>query len=114
MKINDKHKSKLQKGFAKQVTRQDLKPSYVKIKVLPIVLSWNHKSGSYKPLKQRFWNNKWNGMNLKNLYNSFTVLIVGGMYGKFTINGEGKYKLSIHGKQLLKKKRAKKIQNLTQ
>jgi hypothetical protein len=47
-------------------------------------------------------------MNLKNIYNSFSPLIVGGMYGKFTINNDGKYILSRHGKDLLRKKKLKK------
>jgi len=109
MKMNDIHKSKLHKGFEKQVSRQDKKPEYVKITVMPVILSYNRKSSSYEPLKQRFWNNKWNGMRLKNLCNSFTILRVGGMYGKFTINNEGKYKLSRHGMDLLRKKRQRKL-----
>jgi len=107
--MNIKHKSKLHKGFEKQLTRQNLKPDFPKIVVKPIVLSWSGKHGKYKPLKQRFRNNKWNEMNLKDLYNSFTILIVGGMYGKFTINKDGKYTLSRHGKDLLRKKKLRKI-----
>lgn len=108
MKMDNKHKSKLHKGFEKQRVRQDLKPEYVKIIVTPIVLSYSCKHSEYKPLKQKFWNNKWNGMNLKNLHNFFNILRVGGMYGKFTINSEGKYELSRHGKDLLRKKRQRK------
>jgi hypothetical protein len=109
MKMDNKHKSKLHKGFERQRTRQDNKPCYVKVTVTPIVLSWSCKHSEYKSLKQKFWNNKWNGMNLKNLCNSFTVTRVGGMYGKFTVNSEGKYKLSMHGKDLLRKRRQRRI-----
>lgn len=45
---------------------------------------------------------------LKKIRNSFNINIVGGMYGKFIVNSEGKYKLSMHGKSLLKKKRERK------
>jgi hypothetical protein len=106
MKMNDKHKSKLQKGFEKQVIRQNLKLDKVKI-ILPIAINLpKNFEGKYKH-SITVSNSKWNGMNLKRLYNSFTVLRVGGMYGKFTINSEGKYILSYHGKDLLRKKRMK-------
>lgn len=105
--MQDKHKSKLHKGFEKQVQRQDNKPNELKIKLpIAVKLPKNFK-GKYKH-SITVYNSKWNGMNLKNLKNSFTILRVGGMYGKFIINSEGKYKLSIHGKQLLKNKRQKK------
>lgn len=105
--MNEKHKSKLHKGFEKQCKRQDNKPEEVKIKLpIAIKLPKNFK-GKYKHYFTVF-NSQWNGMNLKNIRNSFNINRVGGMYGKFTINSEGKYKLSIHGKQLLKKKRLNK------
>ena len=104
MKMDEKHKSKLHKGFEKQCKRQDSKPEEVKIKLpIAIQLPKNFK-GKYKHYFTVF-NSKWNGINLKNIRNSFNINRVGGMYGKFIINSEGKYKLSIHGKQLLKKKR---------
>ena len=107
MKMNNKHKSKLHLGFEKQVRRQCNKPSEVKIKLpVSVKLPKNFK-GKYKH-SITVCNSQWNGMNLKNLYNSFTILRVGGMYGKFTIDANGKYKLSYHGKQLLKKKKLKK------
>lgn len=107
MKMNDKHKSKLHKGFEKQVSRQNKKPCEVKLKLpVAIVLPKNFK-GKYKH-SMTVQNSKWNGMNLKNIYNSFTILRVGGMYGKFTVNSEGKYKLSRHGKDLLIKRRQRK------
>jgi len=105
MKMLDKHKSKLHKGFLKQVKRQDLKPETVKIIVIPILLTYSYKHSEYRPLKRKFHNNKWNGMNLKNLYNRFTPTEVGCMYSKRSINKEGKYILSFHGKSVLKKKR---------
>lgn len=106
MKMNDKHKSRLHLGFAKQLTRQNLKPDNVKIKLpVAIDLPKNFK-GKYKHSITIF-NSKWNGMNLKNIYNSFTILTVGGMYGKFSINANGKYILSRHGKDLLRKKKLK-------
>jgi len=108
MKMDLKHKSKLHLGFEKQCTRQNLKPSDVKIKLpIAIKLPENFK-GKYKHCLI-VSNNKWNGMNLKTLYNRFTIIRVGGMYGKFTITQEGKYKLSMYGKKLLIKKRLKRI-----
>lgn len=104
MKMLDKHKSKLQLGFEKQVVRQQLKPSDVKIKLpIAITLPKNFK-GKYKHCI--IVNNSiWNGMNLKQLRNSFNTSVVGGMYGKFSINSDGKYILSRHGKQLLNKRK---------
>lgn len=109
MKMNPKHKSKLQLGFEKQRLRQDAKPEYVKITIQPIILSWNSKHSEYRPLKRKFWNNKWNGMNLKNLCNSFTQVQPGWLYSKKRINKDGKYVLSFHGEQILRKKKLKKM-----
>ena len=109
MKIQDKHKSKLHKGFEKQVTRQDLKPSIAKVEIVPTILTYSSKRGEYIPLKRKFFNNKWNGINLNRLYSSFNCSRVGaGMYTEITINKEGKYKLSMYGKQILHKKKLKK------
>lgn len=107
MKMPEKHKSKLHKGFDKQVQRQDRKEEEVKIKLrVAIQLPKNFK-GKYKH-SLTVSNNKWNGMNLKVLRNFFTIHRVGGMYGKFRITEEGKYVLSMYGKTLLKKKREKR------
>ena len=105
--MQEKHKSKLHKGFEKQVKRQDGKPDDKEI-ILPIAvkLPKNFK-GEYTHLIY-VNNNKWNGMNLKKLRNSFTIIRVGGMYGKFTIDQNGKYKLSMYGKKILKKKKEAK------
>lgn len=106
MKMQEKHKSKLHKGFDKQCIRQDNKPSEVKIKLpIAIKLPKNFK-GKYKHFI-KVHNSKWNGMNLKRLRSSFIIIRVGGMYSKFTITSEGKYKLSMYGKQLLRKKKLK-------
>lgn len=53
-------------------------------------------------------NNKWNGMNLKKLRNSFIIQRIGGMYGRYKINENGKFILSRHGKDLLKMKKLRK------
>jgi len=106
MKMDIKHKSKLHKGFEKQVSRQINKPDEVKIKLPTSIKLPNNFKGKYK----HFFvvrNSKWNGMNLKNLYNSFTITRVGGMYGKFSINTDGKYMLSRHGKDLLRRRKLK-------
>lgn len=104
--MNDKHKSKLHKGFEKQVIRQENKPSDVKIKLpITIKLPKNFK-GKYKHYFI-VTNSVWNGMNLKQLRNSFNTSVVGGMYGKFSINSEGKYILSRHGKDILRRKKLK-------
>lgn len=105
--MENKHKSKLYKGFEKQVRRQDAKPSEVEV-LLPnaFKLPKNFK-GTYTH-SLIVSNSKWNGMNLKCLTNSFNIIRVGGMYGKFTLTKDGKYKLSMYGKSLLRK-RMKKI-----
>lgn len=106
MKMLDKHKSKLHKGFIKQVIRQDNKLSIVKVKIIPEILSY--KDGEYKPLKQKFFNNKWNGINLKDIYLSFIQVQPNWMYSKVRINKEGKYILSIFGKNKLNKLKNKR------
>ncbi len=106
-----KHKSKLHLGFDKQVRRQRAKPEVVKIK-LPIsnLLPKNFK-GKYKHYF-RVYNSQWNGMNLMNLRNRFNVNKVGGMYGIFYINANGKYQLSRYGKERLRKKKLNKLNKL--
>jgi hypothetical protein len=111
MKMQDKHKSKLHKGFIKQVRRQDQKPSEIKINLpMAIELPKNFK-GSYKH-HIRVYNEKWNGMNLKKLCNSFSQVMPDWMYSKFAINSEGKYILSRYGKEFLKKKKLKRENKL--
>ena len=64
--MDNKHKSKLHKGFDKQCKRQDSKPYEVKIKLpIAIQLPKNFK-GKYKHYFT-VSNNKRNGMNLKNI-----------------------------------------------
>lgn len=105
----NKHKSKLLRGFEKQVIRQDNKLSEVKIKLpISIQLPKNFK-GKYK---HHFivYNSKWNGMNLKQLRNNLNYNPVnGGMYAKIRIDKTtGKAYLSMHGKDILKKKKQNK------
>ena len=104
MKTQENHKSKLHKGFEKQVKRQDAKLNEVCINLPISVKLPNNFNGDYIHCLT-VSNNKWNGMNLKKLKNSFIIIRVGGMYGKFTINQEGKYKLSRHGKDILRRKK---------
>ena len=107
---NQQHKnkyiSKNHKGFLKMVSRQRNKSTINKV-VVKGVLTYSSKKGCYVPLKTKHFNNNWNGMNLKTLFNredkettSYT-----GMYAKININKEGKYILSRYGKSILKKKR---------
>lgn len=112
MSTPEKHKSKLHKGFDKQVERQYAKPREVKIKFPKINLPKNFK-GKYKHY-MIVDNSVWNGLNLIVLRNSFNILRVDGMYGKFRINNEtGKYGLSLHGKQILRKKKEKRANDNT-
>lgn len=69
--MNPKYKSKLHKGFERQVLRQNEKPSIKYIDINPKILSFDEDEMKYSPLKKTVWNNKWNGMNLKNIANSF-------------------------------------------
>jgi len=109
MKAQYKHKSKLSKGFDKQVARQNKKPDEVKIKLPAAIQLPKNFKGKYKHFLT-VSNSKWNGTNLNELANKLRPFTrVGGMYSKFTITSEGKYKLSMHGKDILRKKRAKKI-----
>jgi hypothetical protein len=109
--MDTKHCSKLYLGFLKQVRRQDAKPSDVIIK-LPCVIELPKKfKGSYIHCLE-VSNSKWNGMNLKILRNRFNINRVGGMYGKFTITKEGKYKLSLHGKDLLRRRKLKQLKQI--
>ena len=107
---NQQHKnkyiSKNHKGFLKMVSRQNNKPLINKV-IVKDMLTYSSKKGCYVPLKIKYFNNQWNGMNLKTLLNredkettSYTS-----MYAKININKEGKYILSRYGKSILKKKR---------
>lgn len=107
MKVNPKHKSKLHKGFEKQVARQDAKPSIKYIEVKPTILSYDEEEGKYLPLKKTVWNNKWNGMNLKNIANSFSQTMPNWFNSHRRLTKNGKYKLSIRGKQYLNRKKSK-------
>ena len=88
------------------VSRQNNKPTINKV-ILKGVLTYSSKKGCYVPLKIKYFNNQWNGMNLKTLFNrenkETTPYI--GMYAKININKEGKYILSRYGKSVLEKKR---------
>lgn len=106
-----KHKSKLHRGFEKQCARQNKKPNDVKIK-LPAAIELPPKFKSKYAHHIKVSNNKWNGMNLKSLCNSFVVHRVGGMYGRFKINKDGKYILSLHGQRLLKKRRESRLRGV--
>ena len=112
---NQQHKnkyiSKNHKGFLKMVSRQNNKPTINKV-IVKDMLTYSSKKGCYVPLKIKYFNNNWNGMNLKILLNredkettSYT-----GMYAKININKEGKYILSRYGKSILKKKRENRRQ----
>lgn len=107
---NQQHKnkyiSKNHKGFLKMVSRQNNKPTINKV-IVKDLLTYSSKRGCYVPLKIKYFNNQWNGMNLKTLFNredKETTSYVG-MYAKININKEGKYILSRYGKSILKKKR---------
>jgi hypothetical protein len=104
--MNLNKRTKLQKGFDKQVERQRQKQREKTIE-LPMHpnLPKNFK-GDYKNYFT-VYNSIWNGMNLNQLRNRLYINRVGGMYGKFTIKQNGKYALSIHGKDLLRKRKLK-------
>ena len=106
---NQQHKnkyiSKNHKGFLEMVSRQNNKPTINKV-IVKDMLTYSRKKGCYVPLKTKYFNNNWNGMNLKTLLNredkettSYT-----GMYAKININKDGKYILSRYGKNILEKK----------
>jgi len=67
-----KYISKLHRGFNKQVSRQNKKESIIEIQIMPVILSYDEDENDYRPLTRKFFNNKWNGMNLKNIQNSFS------------------------------------------
>lgn len=101
-----KHSSKLYLGFCKQYIRQCNKPREKRIELPAIVLPKNFK-GDYQHYID-ISNSIWNGMNLANLKNASAPKIhIGGMYGKFSLNKDGKYSLSNYGKSILRKKREK-------
>ena len=107
---NQQHKnkyiSKNHKGFLKMVSRQNNKPTINKV-IVKDLLTYSSKKGCYVPLKIKYFNNQWNGMNLKTLFNredKETTSYIG-MYAKININKEGKCILSRYGKSILKKKR---------
>ena len=103
----EKHKSRSHKGFEKMYRRQVAKPSKVKIKFNVSSLIPKHFKGKHK-YKIVVTNSRWNGMNLITLLNRFDIHRVGGMYGKFKISVEGKYQLSRHGQDILRRKKLNK------
>lgn len=105
-----KYWTKLYIGYLKQCADQDAKPEISSIDTG--LKSFDEEKYEYGPLMQKFWNNKWNGMNLKNLRNAARVPpSTGEYYSKFSINKEtGKYRLSYDGKQRLRKRREKLAQ----
>lgn len=107
MKPPIKHYSKLYLGFCKQYKRQYDKPREVTIDLpIKIVLPKNFNGVYTHYMEVR--NSIWNGMNLNNLLRKVAPINhIGGMYGKFYINKDGKYVLSEYGRRLLKKKKAK-------
>lgn len=107
MEMNPKHKSKLHKGFIKQCVRQNLKPSDVEI-ILPPAIDLPKRFKGFYTHTISVSNNKWNGMNLKNICNSFVQTMPGWFNSHRSINKEGKYILSIRGKQYLNRKKSKK------
>lgn len=111
MEMNHAHRSRLHKGFIKQVIRQDKKPSIKYIQIYPVILSYDTEEGKYLPLCKCVFNNKWNGMNLKNIRNSFQQTMPGWFNSHRSINKDGKYILSIRGKRYFKKKSAKYNKN---
>lgn len=99
-----KHKSKLLLGFDKQCKRQNAKPSEVKIKLpIAIQLPKNFK-GKYKHY-MTVSNNKWNGMNLKNLRNNLVPTPKNSFNSYISIDSNGMHKLSVRGKNILRKKK---------
>ena len=107
MKPLKKHYSKLYLGFCKQYERQANKPREATIYLpIKIVLPKNFDGVYTHSMEVR--NSIWNGMNLNNLIRKVAPINhIGGMYGKFYINKDGKYVLSEYGRRLLKKKKAK-------
>ena len=113
MEMNPAHRSKLHKGFIKQVIRQNKKPSIKYIQIMPVILSYDEEDGGgYKPLCKTVFNNKWNGMNFNNLCNMFQQVMPNWFGSHRLINKHGKYILSMRGKQCLKRKKTKKAQLL--
>lgn len=100
--------SKLYKGFLKMVSRQNKKPEISRVPTG--IMSYSEKHGEYRELIQKHHNSKWNGTNLNCLCSSLNTSVAPttGMYTKRRINQDGKYILSMHGQQILKKKKLKK------
>lgn len=112
---NYKYWSKLYKGILKQIARQENKPLVSKVIVYPLIMSYSVKHSKYLPLKRKYYNNRFRGGKgldamHGDIYFNF-VRSVNGMYTRCLVDRiTGKYKLSTHGKQLLKSKKLKKSQ----
>lgn len=108
-----KYWSKSYKGILKQIKRQQEKPTIAKVTVYPIILSYSSKHGDYRPLKRKYYNNRFRGgKGLDALQSDAyfnTVRGVNGMYTRCLVDRvTGNYRLSKHGKELLAKKRQRK------
>jgi len=110
-----KYWSKTYKGILKQIARQQNKPAVAKVIVYPIIESYSSKHNKYLPLRRKYYNNTYRGgKGLDTLHSDKyfnTVRSVNGMYTRCLVDRvTGKYKLSTHGKSLLRKRREKKQQ----
>jgi len=105
MEMDPKHKSKLHKGFDKMAARQDAKPQISVRDTGLLSIDENGDSLEMLPLMQKFYNNKWNGMNLKCLRNRFAQTMPGWFNSRVSINKDGKYFLNTRGKQHLRRKK---------
>lgn len=103
--------SRLYLGFMKMRQRQYAKPQIKRLKT--DILSYSEKHSEYRFLIKKHFNSKWNGMNLMELCSSLNTYErnKSGMYSIIRINSDGKHILSMHGKQVLKRKLAKKYKN---
>jgi hypothetical protein len=109
MELDTKHKSRLHKGLNKMVARQDAKPEFAYIQIIPIIMSFDEDDMKYKPLRRIAWNNKWNGMNLKQVRNRLQPTMPNWFNSYRRVNEDGKYSLSYKGKQHLNRKKAKNL-----
>ena len=106
-----KHSTKVYKGFCKMCLRQDNKPNDVIIN-LP---KYNKLPKNFKGEYTHCFtvsNNKWNGMNLKTLFDQ-EFYRVGYFKSPFQIDPlTGKYSLTNNGRQRLKVMKGNKLKQL--
>ena len=114
MNPNKKYYSKYYLGLCKQYTRYISKPEVMRKPLFPKIISYNEVTDEYEPLTQNFLRKSVSSTNLNQILSSGCNHreLIKAKYSWYSKNKEGKYILSLEGKQILHKKKLKNSRNI--